>query len=235
MNDPITILTAALLHAQGRFLFYAQNHTDKAANLQRQLDETPAGLDPDTVAHLQAQIADTLAKAEANRDEVRNIGLAIRQATGLDATYVRVVPLNLIGAALHCVAAVAPGGQVQRQLREIAHGDRAEGVRLPDGFFDAGVFDLIVGWAAAKDLVGIERAFPQMVKLTEEVGEVAHAVARKDLVLLKDGIGDVGVVLTILAAQHDLTIQECIMSAWDVIKGRTGKTVDGVFIKDEAS
>jgi predicted HAD superfamily Cof-like phosphohydrolase len=132
MNDPVTILTAALLHAQGRFLFYANNHQDKAANFQRQLDETPAGLDPDTVAHLQAQITDTLTKAEDNRSEVAAIGMAIRQATGLDATYVRVVPLDLLGAAMRCVTQVAPGGEVQRQLREIVFGPDTKAVRLPD-------------------------------------------------------------------------------------------------------
>ena len=48
-----------------------------------------------------------------------------------------------------------------------------------------------------------------------------------------DSIGDAFVVLTILAAQKNLEIEECIAHAWDAIKDRKGRMVDGVFIKDE--
>jgi hypothetical protein len=47
-----------------------------------------------------------------------------------------------------------------------------------------------------------------------------------------DGIGDAVVVLTILAAQHGVTIEECIDAAWDEIKDRKGRMIDGVFVKE---
>lgn len=71
----------------------------------------------------------------------------------------------------------------------------------------------------------------QFLKVTEEVGEVAAALARSDMDALKDGIGDVVVTLIILAQQNGLTLEECTQAAYDEIKGRTGKMIDGVFVK----
>ena len=71
----------------------------------------------------------------------------------------------------------------------------------------------------------------QFLKVTEEVGEVAAALARNDKDALRDGIGDVVVTLIILAQQNDMDLYECLDCAYDEIKGRTGKMVNGVFVK----
>ena len=86
-------------------------------------------------------------------------------------------------------------------------------------------------WAADK---GIDKADPraQFLKVVEEVGEVAAALARNDQHELKDGIGDVFVTIVILAMQNGLTIEDCIQQSWNEISKRTGKTINGVFIKD---
>lgn len=47
-----------------------------------------------------------------------------------------------------------------------------------------------------------------------------------------DDIGDCIVVLTILAEQHDLTIQQCLYHAYNDIKDRTGQMINGVFVKE---
>ena len=57
-------------------------------------------------------------------------------------------------------------------------------------------------------------------------------MARGNHDAVMDGIGDAFVVLTILAAQHGLDIEECIAAAWSEIKDRKGRMVDGVFRKD---
>ena len=101
------------------------------------------------------------------------------------------------------------------------------------------IFDLIETWAEDRNL--IEGATPQaqMLKMTEEVGELAHAIARSGINSskenndnIKDAIGDCVVVLTILAAQNGLDIVECIASAYNEIKDRKGKMVDGIFVKE---
>ena len=49
---------------------------------------------------------------------------------------------------------------------------------------------------------------------------------------IKDGIGDMMVVLTNLAELCGLTVEECIESAWNEISNRTGKMKNGTFVKD---
>ena len=55
---------------------------------------------------------------------------------------------------------------------------------------------------------------------------------KKRIQKIKDGIGDMVVVLTNLAELCDLTIEECVESAWDEISNRTGKMENGTFVKD---
>ena len=85
-------------------------------------------------------------------------------------------------------------------------------------------------WSMNKGLDKAESS-KQFLKVTEEVGEVAAALARNDKNALRDGIGDVVVTLIILAQQNDMDLEECLNCAYDEIKGRTGKMVDGVFVK----
>lgn len=87
-------------------------------------------------------------------------------------------------------------------------------------------------WAIVR---GLDDADPhkQMLKLMEEVGEVAAALARGDMEAVKDGIGDVHVVQTILSMQLGTSIEECVGIAYDEIKDRTGRMVNGVFVKEE--
>ncbi len=72
----------------------------------------------------------------------------------------------------------------------------------------------------------------QMLKVVEEVGEVAAALARNNKNDLRDGIGDVVVTLVILAMQNDMDLYECLNQAYNEIKDRKGKNVNGVFVKE---
>lgn len=73
----------------------------------------------------------------------------------------------------------------------------------------------------------------QMLKLMEELGELAEGMAKNRLEDVADAIGDMYVVLTILSMQLDLHVEKCIADAYNEIKDRTGEMVDGVFIKSE--
>jgi NTP pyrophosphatase (non-canonical NTP hydrolase) len=92
--------------------------------------------------------------------------------------------------------------------------------------------DLIEDWARNKE---IDQARPekQMLKLMEEVGELAQGLAKDNLDQVVDSIGDVYVVLTILSMQLGLDIRECVEEAYEEIKGRQGRMVNGVFVKQE--
>ena len=90
----------------------------------------------------------------------------------------------------------------------------------------------VTQWADDKNILKPENSTKQMLKVMEKVGETAGALAKGDRLELKDGIGDSFVTLIILAQQCGFTPIECLEAAWDEIKNRKGKTIDGVFLKN---
>lgn len=72
----------------------------------------------------------------------------------------------------------------------------------------------------------------QALKLMEEVGELAEGLSKQNKPLVIDSIGDVYVVLVILSMQLGLDIEECIELAYNEIKDRKGKVINGVFVKE---
>lgn len=91
----------------------------------------------------------------------------------------------------------------------------------------------VLQWAEDRNLIKGATRQAQMLKLTEEMGELAAGIAKGNEALVKDSIGDCMVVLTILSAQSGLDIDDCFESAYQEIKGRKGKMVNGVFVKEE--
>lgn len=93
-------------------------------------------------------------------------------------------------------------------------------------------FQLIREWAKERGLYDKGNATTQYVKLQEEAGELAKALLNNDQAEVIDAIGDIVVVLTNLAYMRGVHIESCISSAYDVISKRTGKMVNGTFVKD---
>ena len=87
-------------------------------------------------------------------------------------------------------------------------------------------------WANAKGLLKEENSQAQMLKVLEEVGETAGAMLKKKDIEIIDGLGDSFVTLIILCYQLGLEPKECLESAWNEIKDRKGKTVNGTFIRE---
>ena len=90
----------------------------------------------------------------------------------------------------------------------------------------------ILNWAKERNLLEKSNSSKQFIKLIEELGELASAMGKNDIVNIIDAIGDVQVVLIILAAQYDLDVDDCLNTAYLQIKDRKGKTVNGIFIKE---
>jgi len=90
----------------------------------------------------------------------------------------------------------------------------------------------ILNWAKERNLLEKSNSSKQFIKLVEELGELASAMGKNDIVNIIDAIGDVQVVLIILAAQYDLDVDDCLNTAYLQIKDRKGKTVNGIFIKE---
>jgi len=93
-------------------------------------------------------------------------------------------------------------------------------------------FDLIRDWANERGLYDKGDTKTQYLKLMEEAGELGRAILKQDEAEFIDAIGDMVVVLTNLARLGDTSIELCIDQAYNVISKRTGKMVNGTFVKD---
>jgi len=96
---------------------------------------------------------------------------------------------------------------------------------------ETNIYGLIRSWARDKGIYSSGDSKTQYVKLMEEAGELAQAILKKDKPEIKDAVGDMIVVLTNLAHLEGLEVEDCITSAYDVIKNRTGKMQNGTFVK----
>jgi hypothetical protein len=86
-------------------------------------------------------------------------------------------------------------------------------------------------WANERGLIQGSSPALQMVKLREEVKELEQAIEACDEAEMRDAIGDIQVVLAVICAQKGWTVEMCRGMAFDAIKSRAGKLVDGVFVK----
>lgn len=78
----------------------------------------------------------------------------------------------------------------------------------------------------------------QWMRITEEVGEIRDVLLKptkftEPQAALKDAIGDTLVTIIVLAYQLDLDVAECLSIAYEEIKNRKGKMVNGTFVKEE--
>ena len=114
---------------------------------------------------------------------------------------------------------------------------------------------LVISWGIDKDLIKRENADKQFMKFIEEVFEFKTEMDifvdydsvddwfksdddyLKDLIRMatnmKLEMGDIFVTLIILSAQLDIDLTECLEMAYEKISKRKGKTIDGIFVKEE--
>lgn len=98
------------------------------------------------------------------------------------------------------------------------------------------LIDKIEKWADKRNL---KQADPkiQWMRVTEEVGEIRDVLLKptkftEPQAALKDAIGDTLVTIIVLAHQLDLDVTECLSIAYEEIKNRKGKMVNGTFVKE---
>lgn len=89
----------------------------------------------------------------------------------------------------------------------------------------------IVQWHRDRNLIEGATDKDQVCKLIQEVGELSDNVCKGQDVT--DDIGDCIVVLINIAERNGLSLQECMQEAYDDIKDRKGRMVDGIFVKEK--
>lgn len=92
---------------------------------------------------------------------------------------------------------------------------------------------LVLGWAKEKGI--LEKATPtgQALKTLEECNELIDAIDKEDTLEIVDALGDILVTIIIQAKMQGIPLLNCLNSAYNVIAKRTGKMVDGQFVKDK--
>lgn len=91
----------------------------------------------------------------------------------------------------------------------------------------------VLEWASDRNLLHYENRFKQFGKLLEEVNELYNAMVDNNQSEIIDSLGDVNVVLIILAEQLGFDLDTCLECAYNEIKNRKGQTLNGTFIKNE--
>ena len=97
--------------------------------------------------------------------------------------------------------------------------------------------DKVVHWAFKRDL---HQADPniQWMRVTEEIGEIRDVLLKPTKFedpeqALKDALGDSLVTLIVLATQLKLDLVKCLEIAYEEIKDRNGKMVNGTYVKSD--
>lgn len=99
-----------------------------------------------------------------------------------------------------------------------------------DNFYDIEL--KVYDWAKERNLIDGSNPVAQLKKLYEEVDELGQALADGDEKAADDAIGDIMVVLSVISFQRRKNLDECYHLAYDEIKDRKGKMINGVFVKD---
>ena len=88
----------------------------------------------------------------------------------------------------------------------------------------------IVGWHRDRNLIDGSTDKDQYLKLIQEAGELSDNICKgRDI---SDDIGDMIVVLINIAERNGLSLATCMEKAWQDIKDRRGRMIDGVFVKE---
>ena len=88
-------------------------------------------------------------------------------------------------------------------------------------------------WAEDKNIFKKATPMAQALKTLEETTEFCTAVNNNDRDEIVDAMGDIMVTLIIQAKMQDLSLEECLESAYKVISKRTGTMINGQFVKDK--
>jgi NTP pyrophosphatase (non-canonical NTP hydrolase) len=88
-----------------------------------------------------------------------------------------------------------------------------------------------IEWHHDRNLIDGANDKDQFMKLIQECGELSDNICKQQDI--RDDIGDIMVVLINIAERNGVTLEDCLAVAYDDIKDRKGKMVDGVFIKEE--
>ena len=104
-------------------------------------------------------------------------------------------------------------------------------------YFDVSI-PYLLGYGTDNTFSDLINKINHWMRITEEVGEIRDVLLKptkftEPQAALKDAIGDTLVTIIVLAHQLDLDVTECLGIAYEEIKNRKGKMINGTFVKEE--
>ena len=97
------------------------------------------------------------------------------------------------------------------------------------------IIENIQQWHQDRNLIAGSTDKDQVLKLLQELGELSdHVCKDSHPMLIADDLGDMMVVMINIMTRNNLTMQECLEKAYNDIKNRKGKMIDGIFVKEES-
>lgn len=101
----------------------------------------------------------------------------------------------------------------------------------------------VIAWANERNIIQGSSVIKQLDKTSEEFNELQRAVAlhinplasdyEEHFAEVVDAFGDILVTLIIAAKMLDIDLYGALSAAWNQIKDRKGRLVNGLFIKEE--
>jgi len=91
----------------------------------------------------------------------------------------------------------------------------------------------VLMWAENKGILDNAEPINQALKTLEEVNELLTGIVTDDREEIKDAFGDILVTIIIGAELQGLNLLDCLESALNIIEKRTGKMINGQFVKDK--
>ena len=91
---------------------------------------------------------------------------------------------------------------------------------------------LVIQWADEKGILAKATPARQACKTMEECEELIDAIEDDNREEIADALGDILVTIIIQAKMQNMSLVECLEGAYNIIAKRTGKMVDGQFVKD---
>ena len=87
-------------------------------------------------------------------------------------------------------------------------------------------------WAHEKGVMSKSTPMDQALKTMEECTELCTSINNKDREEIVSAMGDIMVTLIIQAKMQNVSLESCLESAYNIISKKTGRMVNGQFIKD---
>lgn len=93
---------------------------------------------------------------------------------------------------------------------------------------------MVIHWSRSRGIIYNSTPQAQTLKAVSEMGELADAITKDQLVETMDAIGDILVCLINVAEMKKFKVSDCLLYAFDSIKNRKGHmNANGVFVKEE--